>query len=695
MTRPGQGYLPLSEGSMFGGTDGKRFQVQNEAGRGGQAVVFRVLDTRLSRSLALKLCVAPDGAARRLFMERFERELKLTSRLNHPHVLQLYDCGELPGGFPYVMLEWMEHGSMSGIVEVLRSQGRNLPMAYAAYYGRALAAALYAVHAADVVHRDVKPDNVLIGRDGVAKLTDFGIAKDLSPGAPLLTEMGLTMGTPGFMAPEQLGGLPGPVSDVFSFGVTLYVLLTGQLPDQEISPNRIPLGILKHEAFAILPPAAEAMIRKLTAFEIEERPQTFKEVLALLDTADWSEVDRPVPGRKELPPLPSGVFVSGSTSVMEVETLVATDGGGVAVVTGAPTVDRGGAAELGPGTIGFEDTMDLTVGEVQAQAPGPAAQEPGPTRPFPSAAAKPAKAARPAPAPGEAPGSPEVGPTRPMTVKKRRRRPGPGSDPRPRGKSPLIPALVGLGLVAVVVVVLALVLSPGPPPDDAELLALYSDIESAAQAGDWDAASGIVDGLPETVLERDAGKLVVALDAYLAGDLVGTRGRAEGLVGAEGRVGYHASMLLGACARLDGEGDYDGAANAYAAAASSAGKERPEIQILATYALTQACMLSEVEACAGAKSLAVAGWPRSPRDRALAGSLVLLMDGHPRRAAAGLEDALALPLAADPTCAEVEALRAWGPAAEGLDSSLRGTLAEAARRAARAPADCALFVEGP
>ena len=75
MTRPGQGHLPLSVGSVFGGTDGRRFEILKEAGRGGQAVVFKAMDTRLSRPLALKLCVAPDGAARRLFMERFEREL--------------------------------------------------------------------------------------------------------------------------------------------------------------------------------------------------------------------------------------------------------------------------------------------------------------------------------------------------------------------------------------------------------------------------------------------------------------------------------------------------------------------------------------------------------------------------------------------------------------------------------------------
>lgn len=683
MSRPDQGHLPLSEGSTFGGTDGQRFQVQGEAGRGGQAVVFRTLDTRLSRPLALKLCVAPDGGARRLFMERFERELQLTSRLNHPHVLHLYDCGELPGGFPYVMLEWMEYGSLSGLVELLRGQGRSLPMAYAAYYGKALAAALQAVHAADIVHRDVKPDNVLIGRDGVAKLTDFGIAKDLAPGAPRLTEMGLTMGTPGFMAPEQLGGLPGPISDIFSYGVTLYVLLTGRLPEQEVSANRIPLGILRHEALAALPPATVRTIQRLTAFEVEDRPQSFKEVLALLDGTDWSEVDRLVPGPQELPPLPSGVFVSGSTSVMEVETLVAGEGTGVGVVTGSPTVDQGGAAALGPGTLGFEDTMDLTVGEVQAERrEKPVPQEPGPTRPFPAHPDEPGVKPAPPRKRRPAPAAEEVPPTRPMPRRKVRR---PQAEPAAR-RNLLVPVLVAVGLAAFVVVVLALLLRPGPPPGDAELLAIYSRVEAAAVAGDWDGAGKEIEGVPEAALEADPGKLLMALDAYLAGDYPGARARAASLADRNGRVGDLASLLLAGSARLEGEGDYDAAAGAYAAAAGCQGEGCEPLTARAARGLADVCLVSEAAPCA-------AGLRRSDRDRGLAASVVLLQDGHSRRAASSLQQGLATPSEGSPSCAEVAALRAWAPASAGLEATLRETLLEAARGAARDPADCALFVE--
>ena len=683
MSRPSHGHLPLTDGSVFGGADGQRFQIIKEAGRGGQAVVFKALDTRLSRPLALKLCVAPDGAARRLFMERFERELQLTSRVNHPHVLQLYDCGELPGGFPYVMLEWMEHGSLSCLVDQLRQQGRNLPMSYAAYYARALAAALQAVHAADIVHRDVKPDNVLVGKDGVAKLTDFGIAKDLSPDAPRLTEMGLTMGTPGFMAPEQLGGLPGPISDVFSFGVTLYVLLTGQLPDQETSANRIPLGILRHSTFEGLPPAAVDAVRQLTAFEVEDRPQTFREVLKLLDATDWSEVDRAVPGRAELPPLPSGVFVSGSTSVMEVETLVA-GSGGVGVVTGSKTIDEPGPAPIGPPTLGYEDTMDLTVGEVQAREAKPA-PGPGSTRSFT------AGPEAPEPAPTLEP-EPEVGPTRAMPEQKRKRKRKAPTTPQPEtvpaSRGPLVPALIGGAVLILGVVILLLVLRAGPPPDQAELLATYDRVEVAAAAGDWSGAAVEIEALPVPVLDDDAGQLLVGLDGYLAGDYTAARAAAAPLVGRGGRLGSLASLLTAGCARLQGEGDYDAAATAYVSAAGCQGDGCDALKARAEKGLAEVCLVSEAPPCARPLG-------ETARDRLLASSLVLLQDGHSSRGTSSLQAGLGRPLEGSPSCVEVAALRVWAPAATGLESTLRQTLSEAARAAARDPADCALFAEGP
>ncbi len=174
---------PISVGDRFGGTDGQRFEVEAQVGLGGQAVVFLALDARLNRQVAAKVSTAMNHGDRQMSMERFERELQLSSRVNHPHVLQVYDCGELHDGSPYVLLEWMPHGSLAGLVEDARKAGRYLPLHYVQYYATALAAAMRAVHATAMIHRDIKPENILIGADGVAKLTDFGIARRWGPSA--------------------------------------------------------------------------------------------------------------------------------------------------------------------------------------------------------------------------------------------------------------------------------------------------------------------------------------------------------------------------------------------------------------------------------------------------------------------------------------------------------------------------------
>ena len=213
--------VELEAGSQFGGRKGNRFTVERLAGKGGQALVYKVRDNRLGRMAAAKVSTAPESSMRKLLMERFEHELMLSSRVSHPHVLQVYDCGELDDGTPYVLFEWMDRGDLVELLDTAWAVRQNLPLAHLHYYATCIASALRVIHGAEVVHRDIKPDNILLRIDGVPKLTDFGIAKDISEGAPELTEVGQTMGTLGFMAPEQLLGLPGPQSDIFSFGVTM------------------------------------------------------------------------------------------------------------------------------------------------------------------------------------------------------------------------------------------------------------------------------------------------------------------------------------------------------------------------------------------------------------------------------------------------------------------------------------------
>ena len=302
------GRKSLAVGDFFGGKKGRRFEVLAIAGQGAQATVFRAHDSRLDRTVAVKVSSVPSPRMRVKMMERFERELRMSTRVNHPHVLQVYDCGELEGGTPYMLLEWMEKGDLSAVLQAAWSVGQHVPLRYVHYYALSIASAMRAIHQANIVHRDVKPNNVLIRTDGVAKLTDFGIAKDLMEETRQVTEMGQTVGTLGFMAPEQLIGLPGPQSDIFSFGVTLYQLLTSDLPVQEVK-NSLPTGHILDEAWTMVPPAWVDLLKQLTAPDLDDRTQTFDDVYRLLVNVDMSQPDqRDLLRRTLLPPLPSAEF---------------------------------------------------------------------------------------------------------------------------------------------------------------------------------------------------------------------------------------------------------------------------------------------------------------------------------------------------------------------------------------------------
>ena len=298
------GRKTLSIDDRFGGKNGKRFKVDSIAGQGAQATVFAVTDTRLHRLVAAKVARVPSPQQRTAMLNRFERELRLSSRVNHPHVLAVYDCGELEGGTPYVLLEWMAIGDLSTVIDAAWNVGQLLPLEYVQYYGMSIASAMRAVHKAGIVHRDLKPANVLIREDGVTKITDFGIAKDLSAEAATLTQVGQTLGTLGFMSPEQFVGLPGPQSDVFGFGVLLYQLTTGQIPVQE-RQNEMPNGVVMPSAWGALPTEWVSTFQSLLNPNPELRMQGFNAVLsAVQDLPTNVERDRVVLAPGLLPPIP-------------------------------------------------------------------------------------------------------------------------------------------------------------------------------------------------------------------------------------------------------------------------------------------------------------------------------------------------------------------------------------------------------
>ena len=181
------------EGSRVG-----RYLLKDFLGRGGMAEVYRAEDTVLARSVAIKL-ILPAFASDPAFLERFLREAQLVASLDHPHVVPVYDFGE-EDGRPFLVMPYIPGGSLAS-----RLSGRPIPMARSAAWLHQLGSALDAAHAAGVLHRDVKPANVLLGRDERLLLSDFGIARALES-STRLTATGVLVGTPAFMAPELAEG---------------------------------------------------------------------------------------------------------------------------------------------------------------------------------------------------------------------------------------------------------------------------------------------------------------------------------------------------------------------------------------------------------------------------------------------------------------------------------------------------------
>lgn len=300
----------LQVGDTLGGRRNDRIEILSLAGRGAQATVFHARDHRLARDIAVKQARVSGASALSKMQERFEAELRLSSQVTHAHVLQVYDCGELEAGTPYVVLEWMEHGDLGRLLDSAWRQGLQLPIAHVQYYALSIASAMRAVHAAGIVHRDIKPGNVLIRGDGVAKLTDFGIAQGTTDRGSGHTETGRTVGTLGYMAPEHLSGVPGTQSDVFSFGVTVFQLLTAALPVQNDRNGR-PGGVIDEREWALLPNDWREPIRAMTAPDMDMRLNNFDEVIDILRGIDGAECpQRTLMAADRLPPLPDNESIS-------------------------------------------------------------------------------------------------------------------------------------------------------------------------------------------------------------------------------------------------------------------------------------------------------------------------------------------------------------------------------------------------
>ena len=291
--------MPLTPGQRVGS-----YEVVAPIGAGGMGEVYRAVDTKLGRPVALKVLPARFAAdADRL--HRFEQEARTTGLLNHPNILTVHDVGHAEG-HPYLVSELLEG-------ESLRERLQRGPLGAERVVGLAAQAArgLAAAHARGVVHRDFKPDNIFITRDGRVKILDFGIAKLVQSEGQGLDQLttaagtaaGAVVGTAAYMSPEQVAGrVVDARSDLFSFGVVLYEMLTGRRPFSGNSPIETMTAVLHDDPAPLfssdrnIPPALARVVTRCLEKAPDERFQSAHDLAFALDATVSTATLAPVAG---------------------------------------------------------------------------------------------------------------------------------------------------------------------------------------------------------------------------------------------------------------------------------------------------------------------------------------------------------------------------------------------------------------
>ena len=287
---------------------GDRYQLQEPIGRGGMATIYRGRDKRMERVVAIKV-LRDIYSTDPKFVTRFQREAKAASALQHPNIVQVYDYGQTDGNY-FIVMELIDGTDLRRYLrarEVLDNE-RAIIIAHDVALG------LGAAHRRGIVHRDVKPQNVLVGRDGSIKLTDFGIAsvyKDIN--AERLTTTGMTLGTVQYYAPEQAQGeIVSPAADVYALGIVMYEMLTGRTPFDGDSPVAVAMQHIQEPPVPPsqynpnIPPALEEIIlrclEKVPEMRFRDGSQLAR-ALELLGDADTSETLPFTPGSMPIPPI--------------------------------------------------------------------------------------------------------------------------------------------------------------------------------------------------------------------------------------------------------------------------------------------------------------------------------------------------------------------------------------------------------
>ena len=285
-----------------------RYRLVGLLGRGGTAEVWKAEDEALGRSVALKLVTVQTDES----SARAGEEARLLARLSHPSIVPVYDAGTDEHGRPWVVMELVEGETLSDTI------GRGpIPSERTASIGGSVAQALSYVHGQGLVHRDVKPGNVLIGNDGRVRLTDFGIARLVD--AARVTSTGMMVGTASYLAPEQVAGeIVGPPADVYALGLVLLECLTGQ---REYAGSTVEVALARlnraPDVPGDLPGGWPGLLRAMTAREPVDRPTPSEVAQELQAVAEGGQATTVLPTRST-PPAPDRTQVLSQTRVAPV-----------------------------------------------------------------------------------------------------------------------------------------------------------------------------------------------------------------------------------------------------------------------------------------------------------------------------------------------------------------------------------------
>lgn len=265
-----------------------RYELIEKVGEGGMAVVYKARDRLLNRFVAVKI-LKPEFTRDLKFIESFRRESQAAASLTHPNIVNVYDVGK-EGNIHYIVMEYIEGMVLS---DLIRKEGAMDPKR-AVSITKQIASALSLAHKNHIIHRDVKPHNILITEDGVAKITDFGIAKAISNATIVGNQTGTIMGSVHYFSPEQArGGYVDEKSDIYSLGIVLYELLTGKVPFDADNPVTVAVMHMNEEMVppsqivSAIPPDVEAIVMKAASKYQVNRYKSADEMVTALNLANY------------------------------------------------------------------------------------------------------------------------------------------------------------------------------------------------------------------------------------------------------------------------------------------------------------------------------------------------------------------------------------------------------------------------